>query len=834
MEFSVEKYVSNFIRNQFPRFYQEEGENFILFVKAYYEYLETESVNHEVPDGGPIAEARELLSYRDIDSTLEKFLEFFQKKYLYGIPFNVITSKRFLLKHILDVYRSKGTIQCYRLLFKLIYDEDIEIYLPGRDILKASDGIWVEPKYLEVTNNGDIQKFIGQTIVGISSGTTAVVENYVQESFNYDIINIVYISNMTPQGGDFTVGEALVLQSDIANTAARTNAPVVLGSLDYLNIINGGQNFKIGDILKISNKSLETNQIDNYGSDGYVKVTSLARGFGTLNFNIVRGGFGFTTNSNIFIYNNPEDYTGNGASFAISSLSSTREIQYNTDLICDIPDVTIDAASYGFAKYPSGNSATPIANLFSYSNSVFGSIFSLSDIKTGNGYVAPANVFIRSTLLSNTMAGSVTYYSNSMKLYTMSYVGSVNSPYSNGDYVTIVNPVGINAIATIATNTSGGDLTFTYTNRGNNITTNTNVILVSNSTGGNSSGNGAIFRPRFSHCVEGSGTDFARYFVNNDIIHLKANSFLSSTEELQVIKHVANSEFLWLYGPTKNNSTASAEYRVAPVILPSNFAYYEQTVKQTDGSTAGVNESITASPASGNDVVSAVKLVGSGKGYSNGQIVKAYLYGAVSNTINIEIPGAGYQTGDALVFSGGDSGTVATGYVVANGVTGAIENTVITFAGSGYSSIPNVRIQSNTGSGAFLTTSITEFNTTSEITGRVVKKGSGKARGFWNTTRGFLNSDKYIQDSYYYQDYSYEISVARTLEDYKKILYTTFHTTGNELFGKYFVLNRESSNVEILYESSSATINPLSYLTIDSLEFKIDSTSITVDEYIEP
>lgn len=826
---STEKYISQFIQNQFPRFYQEEGENFMLFVKAYYEYMETESVNHEIPNGGPVAEARELIGYRDIDNTLERFLEFFQKKYLYGIPFNVITSKRFLLKHILDVYRSKGTIQCYRLLFKLIYDEDIEIYLPGRDILKASDGTWVEPKYLELSGTDNLDHYIGKTIVGVSSRTTAVVENYVKEAFNYDIINTMYISNMLPQGGDFVVGEFIVLQSDLGNTEVITTAPVVLGSLDYLQIINGGQNFSIGDILKISNKDILTNEINSYGSDGYVKVTSLSRGFGTLNFNIVKGGFGFTSNANIFIYNHPDDYTGNGASFAISSLSSTREIQYNTDLICDIPDVTIDAATYGFAKYPSGNSATPIANLFSYSNSVFGSVFSLSDVKTGNGYVAAANVFVRSTLLSNLMAGNVSYTSNNMKLYTMSYVGTVTSPYSNGDTVTVVNPTGSNAVVTISTNTSGGDLTFTYTDRGANITSNTGSVVVTTSTG-----NGAIFRPRFAHYVEGTGTTFTRYFVNNDIIQLTANSFLSSTKELQVIREVANNEFLWLYGPSRYNSTASAEYRVAPVILPSNFAYYDEVVVRPDGSTAGINEIITASPSSGNDVVGSVKLVGSGKGYSNGQIVTAYLYGGISNNISIEIPGSGYQTGDALVFSGGESGTVATGYIVANSTTGAVINTVVTFAGSGYSKIPNVRIQSNTGTGAYLTAGITEFNTTSEITGRVVKKGSGKGRGFWNTTRGFLNSDKYIQDSYYYQDYSYEISVARVLDDYKKILYNTFHTTGNELFGKYFVLNRESSNVEIMFESTDATINPTQYLTVDSIEFKVDSTSITVDEYIEP
>jgi len=46
MDFQVEKYVSTFVRSQFPAFYNEEGENFILFMKAYYEWAEQGS-----PDG---------------------------------------------------------------------------------------------------------------------------------------------------------------------------------------------------------------------------------------------------------------------------------------------------------------------------------------------------------------------------------------------------------------------------------------------------------------------------------------------------------------------------------------------------------------------------------------------------------------------------------------------------------------------------------------------------------------------------------------------------------------------------------------------------------------
>ena len=95
---------------------------------------------------GVIKESRELFDYRDIDNTLTTFLQYFQQKYLYGIPYNIISNKRFLLKHILDVYRSKGSIQCYRLLFKLIYNEDVKVYLPGTDVLKPSDGTWKVPR----------------------------------------------------------------------------------------------------------------------------------------------------------------------------------------------------------------------------------------------------------------------------------------------------------------------------------------------------------------------------------------------------------------------------------------------------------------------------------------------------------------------------------------------------------------------------------------------------------------------------------------------------------------------------------------------------------------
>ena len=133
---NIEKYISPFIESQFPLFYQEEGPIFIDFMKAYYEWMET--------SGNIINVSRSLLEYDDIDQTMETFLKYFKNKYINSLPENILGDKRLLIKHILDLYRSKGADASYKLLFRMIFNEDIDIYVPGQYIFKLSDNDWTE------------------------------------------------------------------------------------------------------------------------------------------------------------------------------------------------------------------------------------------------------------------------------------------------------------------------------------------------------------------------------------------------------------------------------------------------------------------------------------------------------------------------------------------------------------------------------------------------------------------------------------------------------------------------------------------------------------------
>lgn len=747
MSYKIPTHISNLIESQFPNIYKEDGPNFVLFMKAYYEWMESAWDDEFNGYGGPVRESRELLEYRDIDETIVKFLEYFQKKYLYGIPFEVISNKRFLLKHILDVYRSKGSIQCYRLLFKLLYDEDIEVYIPGRDLLRPSEGIWRQPKYLEVTGNSLLESYVGQTIIGSSSRITGIVESYSQEYFNDDIVHILHLSNTSTRDKDFEIGEKVVLYGEQSDTSKVELAPAIKGSLHSLEITNGGQGFNVGDIIKIVHKDLDTKEVISYGSEGILRVSSVSSEFGTVNFSILDSGSGFTDTTKTFVYRSTNQ--GEGASFEIGNLSSTRIIEYNTDILGNYLTVSLDATAYGLPKDISANLTSTIGSALQKESQTFGSILTLDNIFTGNNYAAEPYVFARPVQTSLPMYGNVAY------------------------------------------------------------STTSNTIV-------------------------GTNTDFDYFFSNDDVIGLKYSSTVSEAEyEYAVIKEVISNTEITLYGPPSTNSMANAQYMAAPTILPSNFAPYDlysnSSVYPLDGGIPGEDETIKAVPSSGNNAAATAVAVNSGKSYVENEEVIAYLHGGIASNVEIVYGGTGYANGELLLFAGtGDNSTTANGYISTNS-TGGIISAYVSSGGSGYFQIPEVRVITANGTGATLRASIQEFNTYSGILGKVRNGGLGYSRGYWVNNRSFLDSNKYIQDSYYYQDYSYEIKVAKQLSKYKKIIQDTFHIAGTELFGSFLKSLAIQSSVSLLRESTLLYEDNWGADSGNTIVFRSSSNVVSVD-----
>jgi hypothetical protein len=773
-------------------------------------------------EGQAIRQSRTLMDYRDIDNTLDSFLTHFQQKYLYGIPFSVIVNPRYLLKHILDVYRSKGTIQCYKLLFKLIYNQDIDVYLPGNDILKPSDNKWNQPTYVEVTDTPSLVNYIGKTVVGLSSNTTAIIESYGKEPVNYSIISSLYLSNIKPQGGAFVIGEKIVIDGQQANSVAILNAPTVIGSMDSVNIISGGQNFNIGDILKIVHKQPTTNRVVSKGINGVVKVTGVSKigANGALTFDLSDGGFGYTNNPLVFVYNGTSDTTGSGASFAVNGISSIQNYTYNTDLIIDYANTLINATQYNFPTSPTSNTASAISSVLNFVSADFGAISSLTNIVSGNGYTNAASIFVRSVFTSNVIPGNATYNTASN---TVSF-GAANAQYyySANDTIflqanSVVSGSAEYAVIKSVPNTTAVVL---YGPPSNNSTPSAKArlappIFASNfaqyDINGLPGGTDAVVTSSYA-VVNGnvvktvSSINSGKGYTDNELVEMYLAGGLSSINVLGGGSNYSNGDILVFTGGGPFVSYAKGTVSTgSSVALTLNAA------------------STTAGIYSGGDVV--FQNVSSSSNTANGSIF------TVNSTVMIVNVNSGTFQSNALVYSFNVSGlhSNVTSLVYTNGI---ITSAALTFNGSGYDSSPLIIVKSANGAGAYLTANVAEYNTASKVTGRVVKTGIGSSPGYWESTKSFLNSDKYIQDSYFYQDFSYQLKTAATLDKYKDVLYNTFHSAGSELFGQFQLSELKNQPSSILYDASEMEINNVVafYLTADMSVITADNAIYTADQ----
>jgi hypothetical protein len=274
----LEKYVALFVEREFPSFYEDLGPRFIEFTRAYFEWLESE--------GKPVYWNRRLPDLRDIDSVPDDFLSYYRDTYLPGVRVDSESDTRTLVKHSLDVFRAKGTPLADDLFFRLVYGKPAEVYFPGDDLFRASNARWVRPSYLELVPGKDLSSFPGKDVVGVFSGTRAFVERVVRYSTGTKVEDVLCISATE---GDFQTGEPINLLNE---PLVVEDCPRVSGSLSYLDVIDAGSGFEVGDTVSLSGTQ---------GVRGKARVSSVEDATGRVTFTVEDGGYGFTTNAEILV-----------------------------------------------------------------------------------------------------------------------------------------------------------------------------------------------------------------------------------------------------------------------------------------------------------------------------------------------------------------------------------------------------------------------------------------------------------------------------------------------------------------------------------------------------
>ena len=282
----IKEKLSLLINSQLPEFIRSDYDTFVAFIEAYYEYMEQDKGAQEL--------LQNAISYSDIDRTTDDFVEYFIQQYCNNIPRDAFADKKVLVKYIKDLYSFKGSEKSFRLLFRLLYNEDVQFYYPKDDILIPSSGQWVQDAVIHLeTINGDPYGAVGKKGIILNDLTA----------------NQIVLRTITPVAviEDPATGVSVVSDTIyeflIDNT---TNVPVQIGDLVEIGgyrgrvlplpvgvkVIAPGKNFKIGQTFDL--KSGVTGIGATVKLTNVVKITNVDDRGAIINAELLKFGTGYS------------------------------------------------------------------------------------------------------------------------------------------------------------------------------------------------------------------------------------------------------------------------------------------------------------------------------------------------------------------------------------------------------------------------------------------------------------------------------------------------------------------------------------------------------------
>lgn len=264
-----------------PEFIREDYNQFITFIEKYYEYMDS--------DGNPI---NLLLNkdYSDIDELDDAELNKRAEELAKDFPQLLESDRRDTLKRIKSIYESKGSERSIKAYFKLLYNEEVEVYYPSKNILRASDGIWIQEKSLRVTpgyNNYDVTD-IDATLADIRYHETVGSVPFIR-SIPVTISRVSKISYTSPQ--IYEVGVELpsnITEIPGPGTQAAATLTIVSGEITDVTITNEGYDYTAAPSVVITDSSGSGFEGRAVVSEG--KLTSVV---------ISDGGSGYTSGATI-------------------------------------------------------------------------------------------------------------------------------------------------------------------------------------------------------------------------------------------------------------------------------------------------------------------------------------------------------------------------------------------------------------------------------------------------------------------------------------------------------------------------------------------------------
>ena len=725
-----DKKASFFIEKQFPAIYREEGRDLIELVKMYYRFLEENELQS-------VYNIRRIREYRDIDTTLESMLVFFKNKFMNGVFFDKDT--RFVIKHMLDLYRRKGSTEGIELFFRLFFDSEALVYFPSEDILKPSTSLWKTGSFIQLYGVSDTKTFsdiVNKKIFGDTSKAEAFVDAVYFLNIDSYTIPVLFISSVKGrfQGFDIIFSDDPVKIYGRVYGSVREVATVQSESFSTGNLI--------GDVVEITSST-------GFGAKGRVSKVSQVLS-GQIGFEIVNGGFGYTE--------------------ANTSIELSTQTVFLTD-----PDPSIQEETIQFfvgERVQQVNSA----------NTVVDGVV-IGQRKTGVG--------IRLNYSSNTY-----FLEESFPITTLDRVEniSVSPVFVTDPNNTASAQVGSGSIINTEEISIITDIISNYLN----------VSLNSN----NYSASPALLEmsgTRVEGVIPDANTQLNEAFVPENFD----------------IGSISN-----LVGIDPGYDYFSDAFVLARENIISRFNLRDQVLRIEQA--AGVVLFV-------NDVITQTKTVETFAGTEVDSVVRGKVVNVIGNEIYVtQLTFESFVVSEPIFKVGSDIpitiisrtrdqlsrpiGLNADINANVETVTGRIEEIEIIDSGFGYVHLSNADV--------YNVTRAERIGAGSESPDCVVvvsARDQGIAAGRWVSYVSHINQEKVIQDSFFYQDYSYEVTTEISPEEYRQEYIDLVHPAGLKLFTSF----GKTDNITVTPIIENVDI---SLYSITELEFLSETNSAVLAE----
>lgn len=692
-------------------------------MKAYYEFLEIQG-NPSPNTQSTVFQAKNLLNLKDIDTTIDSFIQYYINDFLPYFPHDVVLDERKLIKIARQFYVQKGTPQSIQFLFQVLYGKQADIYFPKNNILRCSDGKWTQPQALRLlldTQNLDfpVQQLVQRIGIGSNSGAQCVIESVnktVDPNLGFEIVE-VYVSNITKPFDDL---ESLQIAYGVdANGNPLVFEEKIIAALSNIVIDphNQGLLYVTGDPVVLTG-GLQQN--DPAAQKAIAFVGNVTTGSVTA-INVAFGGFDYRQNPNTIVtfVNDPKDANGAGAQAIVSSIDTANAIHVlvNTDCLEFHANVVLGspgaANQWGFNNCAFTNANTPMGLALSYANLEFAPILTMNVTNGGGGYSRVPTVDME-----------VVYYTDLTDTLIEAGDPAANSTFQN------IDDLGMFAAVRVL---NGGK---NYSNVTDKIYTNTAI------------GYDAAF-----DFVTGAGGAITSVIITN-----KGCGYIGLPN---IGLYLANST---------NSHNVSAGSNAS--LVPFGFGQ-------------GANLQLSVSQIG--QIVD-FDLVNRGFDYVDAPIVSLRIQDVIINALDVnQVPAndlvifqganASVATYRAFVDSLNPANNVLRLYNYRGGLN-LFSNLVMTLTNG---ELLNVTV--NTAASHPVTT----YGNGLAKANAIFLNGLIQFPGFWLNTDGFLSSDQYIEDSETYHNYSYQIIVEKALAEYKNVLMQIAHPAGMSMLGIYVI-----------------------------------------------